>query len=163
MLKLAKIRLSEVLSSFEFMDQAILDCLKANLDLHPVLSTPSAFSILVETSGSNEGHDMDKMSAFLDECLAKQLIVDGVLAGSSADAFKMWQLRENAPLAAARDGYVYKHDVSLPLNNYYELTKVIQERCGHLAKRVVTWGHLGDGNTHLNITSEKQDPELESL
>uniref|UniRef100_A0A1I7T239 D-2-hydroxyglutarate dehydrogenase, mitochondrial n=1 Tax=Caenorhabditis tropicalis TaxID=1561998 RepID=A0A1I7T239_9PELO len=163
-LKLAKSRLSEVLSSFEFLDEAIMECLKTNLNLHPVLNASSIpFSILVETSGSNEDHDMEKMSAFLDECLSKKLIVDGVLAGSSADATKMWQLRESAPLAVTRDGYVYKHDVSLPLEHYYELTNVMKERCGDLAKRVVTYGHLGDGNTHLNITSSKQNEDLEKL
>ncbi|CAI2345560.1 unnamed protein product [Caenorhabditis sp. 36 PRJEB53466] len=162
-LKLAKSRLSEVLSSFEFLDEAAMACLKANLDLHPVLGTSTPFTVLVETSGSNEDHDMEKMGAFLDECLSKQLIADGVLAGSSADAFKMWQLRESAPLAVSRDGYVYKHDVSLPLQSYYVLTNVMRERCGDLAKRVVTYGHLGDGNTHLNITSEKHDEQLEKL
>uniref|UniRef100_A0A8R1DP93 D-2-hydroxyglutarate dehydrogenase, mitochondrial n=2 Tax=Caenorhabditis japonica TaxID=281687 RepID=A0A8R1DP93_CAEJA len=162
-LKLAKSSLSEVLSSFEFLDEATMKCLKTNLDLHSVLGTPSAFCVLVETSGSNEDHDMAKMGAFLDECLSKELILDGVLAGSSADATKMWQLRESAPLAVSRDGYVYKHDVSLPLKNYYELTNVMRERCGDLAKSVVTYGHVGDGNTHLNITSEKHSEALENL
>lgn len=162
-LKLAKSRLSEILSSFEFLDEAIMECLKTNLDLHPVLNSSTPFSILVETSGSNEDHDMEKMSAFLDELLSRKLIVDGVLAGSSADAAKMWKLRESAPLAVTRDGYVYKHDVSLPLKSYYELTNVMKERCGDLAKRVVTYGHLGDGNTHLNITSSKQNEGLENL
>ncbi|KAF1765368.1 hypothetical protein GCK72_005320 [Caenorhabditis remanei] len=162
-LKMAKSSLSEVLSSFEFLDEAIMECLKVNLDLHPVLNKSTPFSILVETSGSNEDHDMEKMSAFLEECYSKQLIVDGVLAGSSADATKMWKLRESAPLAVTRDGYVYKHDVSLPLESYYELTNVMKERCGDLAKRVVTYGHLGDGNTHLNITSAKKNEELENL
>ncbi|UMM18139.1 hypothetical protein L5515_014345 [Caenorhabditis briggsae] len=162
-LKLAKSSLSEVLSSFEFLDADIMECLKSNLDLHPVLSKSTPFSILVETSGSNEDHDMEKMSAFLDECLSKNLILDGVLAGSSADAANMWKLRESAPLAVTRDGYVYKHDVSLPLENYYELTNVMKARCGDLAKRVVTYGHLGDGNTHLNITAGKRCEELEEL
>lgn len=162
-LKLAKSSLTEILSSFELLDDATMECLKTNLGLHPVLNAPTPFSILVETSGSNEDHDMEKMSAFLDECLSKNLIIDGVLAGSSAEATKMWQLRESAPLAVTRDGYVYKHDVSLPLENYYELTNVMKERCGSLAKRIVTYGHLGDGNTHLNITSEKHNEELEKL
>ena len=36
----------------------------------------------------------------------------------------MWQLRESAPLAVARDGWVYKHDVSLPLEHFYALSQV---------------------------------------
>lgn len=36
----------------------------------------------------------------------------------------------------------------------------MQERVGDLATRVVGYGHIGDGNMHLNITSPKYDDKL---
>jgi FAD/FMN-containing dehydrogenase len=47
------------------------------------------------------------------------------------------------------------------LEHFYELTEVVRERLnGSKAKRIVTFGHLGDGNTHLNVTAEKFDQEI---
>ncbi|CAI5440843.1 unnamed protein product [Caenorhabditis angaria] len=159
-LRLAKSRLSEILSSFEFLDAQIFECLEENLQLKRVLPTETPFTILVETSGSNSEHDQEKVGRFLEECMENGWVTDGILAESAADAAKMWQVRESAPLATSRDGYVYKHDVSLPLEHFYELTEVVRRKFGGKTKRIVTWGHLGDGNSHLNITSEKFDEEL---
>ncbi|KAI6221377.1 FAD-binding PCMH-type domain-containing protein [Aphelenchoides fujianensis] len=89
------------------------------------------------------------------------LAQDGMMAESGADSAYLWKLRENASLALNFDGYVYKHDLSLPLDHFYELTEVVRERLkGSRAKRVVTFGHVGDGNTHLNVTADKFDEEI---
>ena len=61
------------------------------------------------------------------------------------------------------DGYVYKNDVSLPLKYYYELTEVARERLGDKVIRVINYGHLGDGNAHLNITTKKFSQEVYDL
>ncbi|CAD6195826.1 unnamed protein product [Caenorhabditis auriculariae] len=159
-LKLAKRRLAEILSSFEFLDAAAMEALEENLKLAPLLTEKSPFTILLETSGSKAEHDMEKVKNFLEECFNEGLVDDGVMADSLTEANKMWTLRESCPLAVVRDGYVYKHDVSLPLPHFYALTEEMRRHCGDLAKRVVTYGHLGDGNTHLNITSSKFDQKL---
>lgn len=63
----------------------------------------------------------------------------------------MWRLRESAPLAMATGGFAYLYDISLPLHSFYRLTEVVRERYAQSAKVVATYGHLGDGNTHLNV------------
>ncbi|CAB3403899.1 unnamed protein product [Caenorhabditis bovis] len=159
-LLLAKSRLSEILSSFEFMDEATIECLEENSQLKRVLESKTPFTILIETSGSNEDHDQEKVSKFLEECMETGLVVDGSVAGSAGEAAHMWSLREHAPVAVMRDGYVFKHDVSLPFDNFYKLTEEMTKQCAGLAKRVISYGHLGDGNIHLNISAEKSTPEL---
>ncbi|KHJ84529.1 hypothetical protein OESDEN_15755 [Oesophagostomum dentatum] len=72
----------------------------------------------------------------------------------------MWRLRESAPLAVAADGFAFKNDVSLPLKHFYELTEAVRSRCSSLTKRIVTYGHLGDGNSHLNVTAKEFSNEL---
>lgn len=69
----------------------------------------------------------------------------------------MWKVRESIPLATMRDGYLYTHDLSLPLEHFYALTEIIRSRLGAKAKRVVTFGHLGDGNTHLFVIAPQSD------
>ena len=101
-----------------------MESLEENLSLTNVLKTSPNFNLLVETSGSNKEHDMAKVEAFLEKCLTEELAQDGVVAGSAKESFNMWQLRESAPLATAKDGWVYKHDVSLPLEHFYTISEV---------------------------------------
>ncbi|VDM62808.1 unnamed protein product [Angiostrongylus costaricensis] len=110
--------------------------------------------------GSNEEHDAKKLERFLEDCFSNGVAVDGVQAQSSAESSAMWRLRESAPLAVSADGFAYKNDVSLPLEHFYQLTEEIRARCAKLAKNIVTYGHLGDGNSHLNVTSEGYSQEL---
>uniref|UniRef100_A0A7I5E736 D-2-hydroxyglutarate dehydrogenase, mitochondrial n=1 Tax=Haemonchus contortus TaxID=6289 RepID=A0A7I5E736_HAECO len=159
-LRMAKRHLSEILSSFEFLDREASEVLDEALGLKPVLQSNPRFTILVETSGSNAAHDSEKMEKFLDDCISSGSASDGVQAQSIEEASAMWRLRESAPLAVAADGFVYKNDVSLPLKHFYRLTEEIRTRCSSLAKRIVTYGHLGDGNSHLNITAKGPSQEL---
>ncbi|KHJ89030.1 FAD linked oxidase protein [Oesophagostomum dentatum] len=159
-LRLARRHLSEILSSFEFLDREIMTALEENLDLKPVLQSSPRFTLLVETSGSDETHDTAKMERFLAHCIDEGLASDGVQAQSATESAAMWRLRESAPLAVAADGFAFKNDVSLPLKHFYELTEAVRSRCSSLTKRIVTYGHLGDGNSHLNVTAKKFSKEL---
>lgn len=66
----------------------------------------------------------------------------------------LWALRERITEALSRDGCVYKYDISLPVERLYDLVSDLRARLGPQAKHVVGYGHLGDGNLHLNVTAE---------
>ena len=72
----------------------------------------------------------------------------------------LWSLRERITEALTRDGCVYKYDVSLPVGKLYDLVTDMRARLGQSAKNVVGYGHLGDGNLHLNITAESYSHSL---
>lgn len=48
-------------------------------------------------------------------------VVDGTLAQGSAQQASIWHLRESLAEALSKEGMVYKYDVSLPLDHFYEL------------------------------------------
>lgn len=56
----------------------------------------------------------------------------------------LWALRERITEALSHDGYVYKYDLSLPLDRLYDLVGDLRARLGPSAKRVVGYGHLGE-------------------
>ncbi|VDN21580.1 unnamed protein product [Cylicostephanus goldi] len=159
-LRLARRHLSEILSSFEFLDRETMAAIDENLGLKPVLKSDPRFTLLIETSGSDELHDTAKMERFLAHCIDDELASDGVQAQSATESSMMWRIRESAPLAVAADGYAFKNDVSLPLKHFYRLTEEIRSRCSSMTKRIVTYGHLGDGNSHLNITAKEYSKDL---
>lgn len=52
---------------------------------------------------------------------------------------------------------VYKYDISLPVARMYDMVDRMKARLGSSVGGVVGYGHLGDGNLHLNIHTPKFD------
>ncbi|HTH74671.1 MAG TPA: FAD-linked oxidase C-terminal domain-containing protein, partial [Trinickia sp.] len=64
-----------------------------------------------------------------------------------------WDLREHIPLAQAEEGLNIKHDIAVPISR---IGTFIEETDAAIAAaapgaRMVTFGHLGDGNLHYNV------------
>ncbi|XP_054839162.1 D-2-hydroxyglutarate dehydrogenase, mitochondrial [Eublepharis macularius] len=151
--------LGEILSAYEFMDNECMELVKRHLNLvNPVAESP--FYVLIETSGSNSAHDEEKLSNFLEHVMASNLVADGTLASEDKKIQMLWALRERITEALTCDGYIYKYDISLPVEKLYDLVTDTRARLGRTAKNVVGYGHLGDGNLHLNITAESYSHSL---
>ncbi|KAM6152205.1 D-2-hydroxyglutarate dehydrogenase, mitochondrial isoform 2-T2 [Erethizon dorsatum] len=151
--------LGEILSAFEFMDAECMQLARQHLHLtRPVRESP--FYILVETSGSNADHDVEKLDGFLEQALGSGLVTDGTVGTDQSKVQALWALRERITEALSHDGYVFKYDISLPVERFYDLVTDLRARLGPFAKRVVGYGHLGDGNLHLNVTAEAFSAEL---
>lgn len=151
--------LGEILSAFEFMDAECMQLVGQHLHLtNPVQESP--FYVLVETSGSSAGHDTEKLTSVLEQVLNSGLVSDGTIATDQRKVQMLWALRERITEALSRDGYVFKYDISLPVERLYDLVIDVRTRVGPRAKHVVGYGHLGDGNLHLNVTAEAFSQEL---
>ena len=63
----ARQKLGEILSAFEFFDQQALDLTLKHLEgtRNPLPDTQTPFYLVVETSGSNEAHDSEKLEVVL--------------------------------------------------------------------------------------------------
>ncbi|KAF6361331.1 D-2-hydroxyglutarate dehydrogenase [Rhinolophus ferrumequinum] len=134
--------LGEILSAYEFMDAECMQLVGHHLQLaSPVQESP--FYVLIETSGSRAEHDAEKLSNFLEQVLGSGLVTDGTLATDQRKIKALWALRERITEALSLDGYVYKYDVSLPVERLYDLVTELRARVGPLAKHVVGYGHLG--------------------
>jgi FAD/FMN-containing dehydrogenase len=98
-------------------------------------------------------------------------IIDGVLAQDETQLQNLWSLRESIAEAAGKKGSVYKYDVSMPVSQMNELVDDMRERFkaldmlgeGKKVKDVVGYGHIGDGNLHINIIAESYNNEVESV
>ncbi|XP_062438523.1 D-2-hydroxyglutarate dehydrogenase, mitochondrial isoform X3 [Rhea pennata] len=151
--------LGEVLSAFEFMDDRCMDLVKRHLKLSsPVAESP--FYVLIETSGSNSTHDEEKLNNFLEQVMTSGLVTDGTVATDEKKIKMLWSLRERITEALTHEGYVYKYDISLPMEKLYNLVTDTRAQLGQCAKNVMGYGHLGDGNLHLNITAESYSHSL---
>ncbi|CAH2076470.1 unnamed protein product [Thlaspi arvense] len=159
----AKKNLGEILSAFEFLDNSSMDLVLNHLDgVRNPISSSDNFYILIETTGSDETHDREKLEAFLLKSLEKGLVSDGVIAQDINQASSFWRLREGITEALQKTGAFYKYDLSLPVEEIYNLVNDLRERLGDLAN-VMGYGHLGDGNLHLNISIAEYNEKVLGL
>jgi FAD/FMN-containing dehydrogenase len=90
-------------------------------------------------------------------------VVDAVVAGDEPDRRRLWSIRDSISEAVAAEGVPHKLDVVLP----HARLAAFGERAETVAReiepgaRVVTWGHLAEGNLHVNVLG--LDPEDERV
>ncbi|GAB2279508.1 D-2-hydroxyglutarate dehydrogenase, mitochondrial [Dionaea muscipula] len=157
----ARRKLGEILSAFEFLDSESMGLVLNHLEgaRNPLPSSLHKFYVLIETTGSDESYDKEKLQTFLIHSMESGLISDGVIAQDINQASSFWRIREGVPEALMRAGAVYKYDLSLPVEKMYDLVEEMRARLdnsGHSAK-VLGYGHMGDGNLHLNISASQYD------
>lgn len=136
------------LSAFEFFSQIALDKVRAHRDLAEPLSAPCDFYALLEFDANEEEPAMAAFSKVMEE----GWVVDGVLSQSDSQAASLWQLREGISESIA--SYTpYKNDLAVKVSALPEfLTKVTDCVQNAYPDYEVCWyGHIGDGNLHLNI------------
>nr|CAD7394669.1 unnamed protein product [Timema cristinae] len=73
---------------------------------------------------------------------------------------QMWNIRESISLALLSEGYLYKYDISLPHDSFYSIIPELTKRLPSHIIRCCGYGHIGDGNLHLNVTSKEYDHNI---
>ena len=162
LLSLAQQHCGASLTAFELMSDF---CLKLVAKHFPQMQAPFPQPylqyVLLELSDSeSEEHANGMLEGLITEALEQDLIHDAVVASSIAQSRALWNLREHIPLAQAKEGKNIKHDISVPISCIgefiYATDALLQQQ--FQGCRMVTFGHLGDGNLHYNVSP----PENES-
>ncbi|XP_034235373.1 D-2-hydroxyglutarate dehydrogenase, mitochondrial-like [Thrips palmi] len=159
--KLIKRDLGEILSSCELMDRSSMEAVEENVKLRVPLKE-SPFYMLIETSGSNCDHDKEKLSQFLENALEKKLITDEIQASEPSRIKQLFEVREKMGEALFLDGHLYTYDISLKPQDFYSIVHTTREHLKNVpgVLRVNGFGHFGDNNIHLNITSKKYSKDI---
>jgi FAD/FMN-containing dehydrogenase len=117
---------------------------------------------LIELATPRRGAGLrDALEEDLAAALEAGLVADAVIAESEAQRARLWRLREEHSESQKRAGASVKNDVSVPVSRVPELIRRATGACERLVPgiRVVPFGHLGDGNIHLNLVQpEGADP-----
>jgi (R)-2-hydroxyglutarate---pyruvate transhydrogenase len=157
---------SMLIEAFEFVDNHALHHSIAHSGASYPLDETYKFNVLIETSGSNTEHDAAKLQNYLEHVLEKQIISDGVLAESETQLTSLWSIREGVTEGLGHaGGGVYKYDLSMPLELLYTLVEETRQRVKGVNGiiDVVGYGHIGDGNLHLNVVVDKFSPDIEKV
>ena len=136
------------LSAFEFFSDLALNKVRAHRDLPAPLSEPVEYYALLEFDESC----LDTASQAFEFALGEGWIVDGVVSQSEAQAQSLWQLREGISESIAPDT-PYKNDLSVCIDQVPEFLADVDKFVAdsYPGFEVCWYGHIGDGNLHLNI------------
>ena len=138
------------LEAFEFFtDQALKHVLAHGAqapfaEVHP-------YYVVTEFESGDEVQEAAAMAAF-EACVEHGWVSDGVISQSDAQAAQLWRLREGITESLAK--YVpYKNDVSVRLSAMPAFLAETQALLGNAYPHfdVVWFGHIGDGNLHINV------------
>lgn len=158
-LRETKQELGEIMSSCETIDADSLAVVTDHLKVKsPLKKFP--FYMVIETHGSNMDHDEEKLNLFLEKVMNTGYVIDGIVTNEPSKMKVIWELRERITEGLLYDGYVFKYDISLPHEKFYSLTEAMRKKVGDEAVRVSGYGHIGDGNVHLNISVKEFSQEI---
>jgi FAD/FMN-containing dehydrogenase len=170
----AKEHLSEILSgmlltimaAYEFWDQeAFSVVLKHSHGTRDPFNRRFPFYVLIETHGSKQEHDAEKLTHLLENIMDNSLIGDGVLAQDTTQIAAFWGLRERIPEGCSKIGAVYKYDLSMPVEKMYSLVEIFRNKLKDAPsiRNIVGFGHLGDGNLHIGICADEFHPDTTKM
>ncbi|WP_201610352.1 FAD-binding oxidoreductase [Psychrobacter immobilis] len=139
------------LTAFEFFDDVAIDKLMAHGQVQEPFESRTKFYTLLEFEAPYEPI-MDKAMAIFEDCMEQGWVVDGVMSQSLTQAEELWKLREY--ISETISVFTpYKNDVSVLISYVPEFIAEIDHivSSNYPDFEVCWFGHIGDGNLHLNI------------
>ncbi|MEN9945933.1 MAG: hypothetical protein RLZZ293_319 [Pseudomonadota bacterium] len=136
-------------SSFEIIKFETWQIYQHYFPLDPEIAK-MPWSIIAEIEINND-FIIDNLIDIFGQC--KIDLTSTIIAINELERKKLWQLREQIPLAEKQYGYAAKHDIALPLSNLEDFLAENMPKLIHLIPNgyFSIFGHLGDGNLHYNF------------
>ena len=139
------------LTAFEFFSDKALAKVLARGDVPPAFDTECPFYALLEFEATSE-EVMEQALAVFEHCMEQEWVLDGVMSQSEQQLENLWKLREYISETIAH-WTPYKNDISVTISKVPDFLRDIDEivEKNYPDFEVVWFGHIGDGNLHLNI------------
>jgi len=144
----------DLMTAFEFMPPSAFMLAREAI---PSLTLPIAIDhpgyVLMEVSGSGLVDIRALLDRFLENVMADDLVRDGVVAASRAQAANLWKFREAMNEGQAQRGAHLRTDVSVSLSQLADFVDQAESRLRSEFPACLTlsYGHVGDGNVHINV------------
>jgi FAD/FMN-containing dehydrogenase len=139
------------LTAFEFFSDKALAKILGRGDVPAPFETDCPFYVLLEFEASNEDVANDALATF-EHCVEQGWVLDGVMSQSEQQLQNLWKLREYISETISH-WTPYKNDISVTVSKVPAFLKDIDAIVAQNYPdfEVVWYGHIGDGNLHLNI------------
>jgi FAD/FMN-containing dehydrogenase len=136
------------LQAAEVLDDAGIALVRAHLRLPHPLAEAHPIYVLLETAD-----DVEVLADAVGDA------DDVAVADDTARREALWRYREGLNAAVNAAGVPHKLDVSVPIPAMAAFAATASEAVAALGGRPILWGHLGDGNLHVNALGLGPDDE----
>lgn len=139
------------LTAFEYFSDIAMKTVADHAHLASPLSSTSPHYLVIEIENTDASIEGEILASF-EKCVEEGWATDGAIAQSETQAREFWRFREDISEATAPFS-PYKNDVSVRISDVPEFL----EKTDSILKKnypdftVVWFGHIGDGNMHINI------------
>ncbi|KAA0695162.1 FAD-binding oxidoreductase [Halopseudomonas laoshanensis] len=139
------------LTAFEFFSDKAMAKVMDRGDVPAPFETSCPFYALLEFEALNEDIANEALATF-EHCVEQGWVVDGVMSQSDQQLQNLWKLREFISETISH-WTPYKNDISVTVGKVpaflHDIDAIVGE---HYPDFEIVWfGHIGDGNLHLNI------------
>jgi len=139
------------LTAFEFFSDVAASHVVAGGKVARPFAEQTPYYALLEFEADNE-QMLDTAMSLFESCVEQGWVVDGVMSQSERQAENLWKLREYISETIS-EFTPYKNDISVTIshvpNFIAEVDAIVK---AHYPDFEIVWfGHIGDGNVHLNI------------
>lgn len=139
------------LSAFEFLTDRALAHVRRGHDLPAPLATQAPLYVVTEFDCPGEAEENAALGSF-EACLERGWVSDGVIAQNERQNAGLWRYREgiSESISHLRP---YKNDLSVRISRVPEFLERMDRLVADIGTgfEVVWYGHIGDGNLHMNI------------
>ena len=159
---LAKNHLTINLAAIEYLDSYAYEVVLNQMsNIQPPFPSTPPFTVLIEIVG-NENMD-NLISDFYSITQNSNSFKDCLISSSEQQYNNLWQHRERVGESCIKLGLVYKYDVSVDPSYMNELVVTIRNITKNLGV-TVGYGHIGDGNVHVNVAAFKgKEQEIQKI
>jgi FAD/FMN-containing dehydrogenase len=144
------------LTGFEVMSRQSVDfVLRHQSGARDLFAAVHPWYALVELSDTLPDAALDELlERGLAEAFDRSAAEDAVVASSPSQVAGLWALREGISEAQNYEGPSLKHDVTVPISSIAAFVEATDRALGDAVPgiRIVTYGHIGDGNLHYNLS-----------
>ncbi|SOC35111.1 4-phosphoerythronate dehydrogenase (FAD-dependent) [Rhizobium subbaraonis] len=149
-------RCGAALTGFELMPRIGVDFTTRHIPgVRDPLSARYEWYALIDVSTSDSPESARRMvETLLAEAIGQDLVQDAVIATSEEQRRALWHMRESMSPAQKPEGGSIKHDVSVPVSSIPAFMAEADAAVTALipGARICSFGHMGDGNIHYNIS-----------
>lgn len=139
------------LNAFEFFSRNALEKVMVHSDLPEPCETQSPYYALLDFDVTSEAV-LDHAMALFEQCVEQGWVLDGCVSQSLSQAENLWRLREDISETLSH-WKPYKNDLSVRISRMpgfiERVDALVAEQ--YPTFEIVWFGHIGDGNLHLNI------------
>ena len=139
------------LTAFEFFSDKAMAKIMGRGDVPAPFETECPFYALLEFEAISEDIANDALATF-EHCVEQGWVLDGVMSQSQQQLENLWKLREFISETISH-WTPYKNDIAVTVGKVpaflHDIDNIVGE---HYPDFEIVWfGHIGDGNLHLNI------------